>query len=111
MFKPKRLGASKPAAATNATLYAAPNTATGGAMAGTVTVCNQGTVNDQFRIALCLTGVSNPAVADYAYYDVTIAPKQTFAATLGWSLGQDERIVVRSLNGDCSFVVTGQEQA
>lgn len=107
----KILGKSNPAATTNTVLYTAPNTATGAAVVSTLTICNQAASATTFRVALCNTAITTPAAADYVYYDVSIPANQTFAATLGWTLGQDQRIVIYAGSTNLSFVATGQEQA
>lgn len=109
-FTPKILGKSKPSATTYTVLYSTPNTATGAAVVSTLSACNQSLATVSIRVALCNTGVTTPAGADFVYYDLEIPAKQTFAATLGWTLGQDQRIVVYAATADVSFVATGQEQ-
>jgi hypothetical protein len=110
-----RLGALKPAGATAKTLYKP-----GAAVVAVVSVslCNQAASDDTFRIAIVQSAATDPAPAttEYAAFDSLIkaAGDTTFAdrAMFGpYELNgaNNDQIVVRSTNGNVSFVVTGDE--
>lgn len=96
---------AKPAAVTEA-FFTFSNRAT----ISSIIICNQGTEEDTFRIALDV-GSSGTTAKDYIYYDLPLAPKDTFIFTGGITLNSADRIAVYSTNGDCSFNACGVENS
>ena len=107
-FTKKVLGQSNPGAATLTTLYTVP--ASTSTVVSTITVCNRSATATSFRIAVRPSGagISNE---HYIYYDVTIAGNDTFAATIGITLAQNDVVSVYATLATLSFNIFGQEQA
>jgi hypothetical protein len=110
-----RLGAVKPAGAAYATLY---KPASGVVAVVSVSLCNQDTTDDNIRIAVAQSASSNPtpAATEFVAYGslVKASADSTFAdrAMFGpYELNgaSNDQIVVYSINGDVSFVCTGDE--
>lgn len=111
----KRLGALKPAAATYKTLYQPSGTKMA---VCTVQFCNQATTDDNIRIAVVQNASADPtpATTEFIAYDSLVkASGDTGFADRGESpqirvyAGQNDQIVVRSTNGNVSFVCVGEE--
>lgn len=100
-----RMGAVKPAAATNTELVSAPASTIATV---TVSVCNQSSSSETVRIAICSGGIGTLAATDYIEYDTTISANSVLERT-GIPIYNGQTIVVRSANGDCSFVAYGLE--
>lgn len=102
----KVLGQLHPSATTLDTLYTVPAATT--TVCSTIFVCNISATDTSFRIAVRPggAGISNE---HYLYYDVTIAGNDTFAATIGLTLGATDVISVYATLGTLSFSVYGQE--
>jgi hypothetical protein len=102
----KILGQAAPNATTETDLYTVTNGAT--AIVSTITVCNRGATAATFRVSVSLDGAAT-ANKDYIYYDVTLAANDTFAATLGITLGDTDKIRVYASTANLSFNAFGQE--
>jgi hypothetical protein len=100
----KILGRVKPAAITNTTLYTVPGSTQANV---NIFVSNQGSGEDQIRIALTPSG-SALAATDYLAYDTVISGNGTLNFT-GIALAAAGFITVYSVNGTSSFVATGIE--
>lgn len=102
----KVLGQSAPSAATLTTLYTVP--ASTSTVVSTLTVCNRAAAATSFRVAVRKTGagISNE---QYIYYDLDIPGNDTFAATLGISLGATDVVSVYATLATLSFNLSGQE--
>lgn len=102
----KVLAQSAPAATTNTNMY------TVGAglqiVASTVTVCNRGGTDAQYRIAVRPGGVS---IADQHYiaYGATVSASDTVALTLGLTLQANDIVTVYASNANLSFSIFGCE--
>lgn len=102
----KVLGQSKPSAATLTAAYTVPALTT--ATVSTITVCNQSASATTFRISVAVAGAADTA-AQYLYYDVTISGNDTFATTIGISLGAGDVIRVYNTLATLSFNIFGVE--
>ena len=93
-------------ATTETTLYTVPyNTST---VISTITICNRGTTQATFRVSVSVGG-GTTTTKDYIYYDIIIGGNDTFAATLGITLAETDKIKVLSSNNNVSFNLFGQE--
>jgi hypothetical protein len=105
---PKVLGQSNPLAATLTDAYTVP-----GATATTVTsitVCNRSAVGTSFRVSVAVAGAAD-SNEQYIYYDVSIGGNDTFAATLGVTLGAADVVRVYATLATLSFNIYGIEEA
>lgn len=102
----KVLAQSAPAATANTNMY------TVGAglqiVASTVTVCNRGGTDAQYRIAVRPGGA---AIADQHYiaYGATVSASDTVALTLGLTLQANDVVTVYASNANLSFSIFGCE--
>ena len=102
----KVLGQAAPAATTETDLYTVPAATT--VVVSSLTVCNRSGTQSTFRVSVSVTGAAT-ANADYLYYDVTIAGNDTFAATLGVTLGATDKVRVYGGANTLSFHCYGTE--
>lgn len=101
------LGQVNPASATATTLYTVPSSTQ--AVVSTITVCNQASVSDTFRIAVRPDGAAASA-QHYIAYDTQIDSYSTIAYTIGITLGDTDVVTVYAGNsGDLSFSAFGSE--
>jgi hypothetical protein len=102
----KVLGQSKPSAATATTLYTVP--ASTSTVVSTITVCNQTSSDDTFRIAVRPAGAS---LADqhYIVFGDTVVGNSIYSLTLGITLATTDVLTVYTTNGSCSFNAYGSE--
>jgi hypothetical protein len=100
----KVLGQVVPAAGTLTDCY----TATAKAVCSSITVCNQGSSDTQFRLSVAKNGAADDA-KQYVYYDLPLFALDTFIATIGITLGVGDVIRCYSANGLCSFNLFGVE--
>jgi len=77
-------------------------------VASTVTICNRGGTNAQYRIAVRVGGA---ALADNQYiaYGATVLASDTVALTLGLTLQANDVITVYASNANLSFNIFGCE--
>ena len=75
----------------------------------TLIACNTGNTPTTFSVSVALSGASD-SIQQYLYYNVPINGNDTFAATIGLTLGQTDVIRVQSGNGACSFSAFGIEK-
>jgi hypothetical protein len=108
MLTPKVLGQSNPAATTPTALYTVPaSTVT---TVSTIIVSNRSADATSFRVSVAVEG----AGADdkqYLFYDIAIAGNDTFAATLGITLGATDVVTVYATAATLSFNLFGIEDA
>jgi hypothetical protein len=71
-------------------------------------VCNQSGSSEQVRIAVCSGAIGTLATSDYIEYD-TMIPGNSVLERTGVVVFNGQTIVVRSANGNCSFVAYGLE--
>lgn len=102
----KVLGQSNPSATTNTTLYTVP--AATQTVVSTLTVCNRDAAATSFRVAVRPAGASI-SNEHYLYYDVAISGNDTFAATIGMTLGATDVVTVYATAATLSFNLFGQE--
>lgn len=102
----KILGQSKPNATTLTAAYTVPAATT--ATVSTITVANQSATATSFRISVAINGAADTA-AQYLYYDISIPGNNTFATTIGITLGAGDVVRVYNTLATCSFNVFGVE--
>jgi hypothetical protein len=102
----KVLGQSAPSALTLTTLYTVP--ALTSAVVSSLVVCNTASTGTSFRISVRVGGAADTP-KQYLYYDVDIAGKASFAATLGLGLSAGDIISVYATAATLSFSALGQE--
>lgn len=103
----KVLGQQAPSAATLTTLYTVP--AGTQAVASALCVCNtSATAMDRFRISIQIGGAAD-ALKQYLYYDVPVAPNDSFIANIGISLAATDVVKCYATNGTLSFNLMGTE--
>lgn len=103
----KVLAQSKPSAATLSDAYTVPAATT--ATVSTITVANQSATATSFRISVAVNGASDTA-AQYLYYDIAIPGNNTFATTIGITLGSGDIVRVYNTLATLSFNIFGVEQ-
>lgn len=102
----KVLGQLYPSAATASTLYTVPSATQ--TVVSTITICNQGSASDTFRIAIRVAG-SALSSEEYIAYEEPIAGYSMVTITAGITLGATDVITVYSTAGTCSFNAFGSE--
>lgn len=75
----------------------------------TLIACNTGSTPTTFSISVAAAGAVD-SIQQYLYYNVPINGNDTFAATIGLTLGTSDVIRVKSGNGACSFSAFGIEK-
>ena len=100
------LAQSSPGASSLTDAYTVPGATK--TIVSTITVCNRSATPTSFRISAAVAGVVDDP-AQYLYYDVTLAGNDTFAATLGITLGAADVIRVWATLATLSFNVFGVE--
>ena len=104
----KVLGQSNPVAMTPTTLYTVPSSTS--TVCSSLVVCNRGSVDTKFRVAIIPNGGSL-SLENYLYYDVILAANDTFVATIGLSLATGDSVSVYSTDATISFNLFGQENS
>lgn len=102
----KVLGQSSPAATTLTPLYTVPGATQ--AAASTLIVCNQNSSPQSFRVSVAVAGAADDP-SQYLFFDLTIAGNDTFAATIGISLGATDVVRVYASATGLSFSLYGAE--
>jgi hypothetical protein len=102
----KVLGQNAPGAATLTDCYTVPALTT--ATVSTLVVCNRSATATAFRVSVAVAGAAD-ATSQYIYYDVAIPGNDTFAATLGISLGAGDVVRVYNTLATCTFSIYGVE--
>jgi len=102
----KVLAQSAPSATTNTDIY------TVGAgkqtVASTITVCNRGATDAQYRIAVRPGGAAL-ANQHYIAFGATVAASDTVALTLGITAGANDVVTIYASNANLSFTIFGCE--
>ena len=96
----KILGQTALAATTLTDIYTVP--AATQTTISTGLVCNRGSTETTFRVSIALAGAADNN-KQYLYYDVPIPANDTFAFTLGVSLGAGD--IVRAYAGNTNITV------
>lgn len=102
----KVLGQLNPGAAALTALYTVPGGAE--AVISTFTVANRSAVATAFRMSIAVAGAADDP-KQYTYYDIPIPGNDTFAATLGITLGPADVIRVYATLATLSFGLSGVE--
>lgn len=102
----KVLGQSAPSATTDTTLYTVP--ASTEAVVSSIVVCNRGTADATYRIAVRPDGTSI-ANQHYLVYDATISANSTDTYTIGVTINASDVITVRASSANFSFSAFGSE--
>jgi len=104
----KTLGQLDAAATTLETLYTVPGGGVLSAVLTTITVCNRGSTNTTFRVAIRVAGagIDNK---QYIYYDAAIPANETFCRTVGDTIATTDVVSVYAGNGNLSFNLSGTE--
>jgi hypothetical protein len=102
----KVLAQSAPSATTNTDVYTVGSGKQ--AIVSTITVANRSAIARSYRIAIRPAGATL-ANQHYVAYDVTLAPSDTTALTLGITLTATDVITVYASTADLSFNVFGSE--
>lgn len=100
----KVLGQAAPSATTETTLY----TAAAQAVASTILVCNRSASPATFRVSVAVAGAATEN-KQYIYYDIAVSGNDTFAATIGITLGATDVVRVYGSTATLSFTLFGQE--
>jgi len=103
----KVLGQVFPAATTLTPIYTVPSGKQ--ATCSTVMVCNQSAMPTTFRISVAIAGAADN-LPQYLYYDFPIAGADTFAATIGISLGSLDVVRCYAGTASLSFNLFGAEK-
>lgn len=102
----KVLGQLAPSATTDTNLYTVPNSTQ--AVLSTINVCNRGSSDATFRIAVRPAG-STIANQHYLAYDTLVNANSSIPWTIGITLAATDVITVRSSSADLSFSAFGSE--
>lgn len=105
---PKVLGQSSPLAATLTDLYTVPGATQ--TTVSTLLVANRSSTATTFRISVAVAGAAD-SDEQYIYYDIDIPGNDTFAATLGITLGAADVIRCYANDATLSFSAYGAEVA
>ena len=104
----KVLGQSAPSATTETDLYTVP--AATSTVVSSLVICNRGATEATFRVSIAVGGGAT-ANKDYLYYDLPIAPNDTFIFTIGPTLAAADEVKVYASTGNLSFSIFGQESS
>ena len=102
----KVLAQATPAADTLIDLYVTP--AATSTVVSTLTFCNRGSDALHFRFAVAVAGAAD-APKQYIYYDLPLAPHDTFIATLGITLAAADVMRVQTDVATLSVNAFGDE--
>lgn len=102
----KILGQASLTSGATITVYSAP--AATEVIVSTAYICNRGSADTTFRL---LAAVSAAAVANeqYLYYDTALEANDTFAATVGVTLGALDEVKASTPDGTVSVTLFGVE--
>lgn len=102
----KVLGQVNPAATTNTDLYTCASS--GGAVASTLSICNQGAISTTVRVAIRPAGASITQ-KHYIAYDVQVSQYDSLFLTIGVSLANTDVVTVYAGTANISFNLFGSE--
>ena len=100
----KVIAQSNPAATTNTDMYTVP--ASTSIVSSTLTICNQGTSDATFRLAIRPLGAALTAV-HYVFYDSPVYAKSTVAVTIGITLATTDVVTVYASSANLSLSLFG----
>ena len=104
----KVLGQTSPSATTNTDLYTC--SATNGAVASTLAICNRSISSVAVRVAVRPGGASI-SNQHYIVYDTPVAPNNTLFLTIGLALQNTDVVTVYAGTTNISFSLFGSEMA
>jgi hypothetical protein len=104
----KVLGQLNAAATTLETLYTVPGATT--TAISTVMVCNRNAFEVTFRLSVQVAGAADTG-KQYLYYDMTLSANDTFAATIGITLGATDVVKTYASTTGVSFNIFGTEMS
>jgi hypothetical protein len=102
----KVLGQSAPSATTNTTVYTVPSST--GSVISSITICNRGTTDGLYRVAVRPDGVTL-ANQHYVFYDVQLPAGATDVLTMGMTLDAADIVTVYASTANFSFNLFGTE--
>ena len=103
----KVLGQAFPLANTITALYTCGSTY--GATASSITICNQNlSTSSFFNVSIAIGGAAD-SPQQYLYYQLPIDGGDTFIATIGITIGQNDVVRVYANNANLSFQLFGAE--
>jgi len=102
----KVLGQIEADTTTLETLYTVP--AATECINSSMTICNRGSTNTTFRVAVRVAGAAID-LKQYLYYDVALPANDTFAFTLGVTLAATDVISTYAGNSNLTFQIFGTE--
>jgi hypothetical protein len=73
-----------------------------------IVICNQNGTDISFRISIAVAGEPDDS-KQYIYYDLPMLANDTFTATIGITLGQNDVIRVQTDTAGVSFSLFGDE--
>ena len=80
-----------------------------GATATSITICNQSTNTTAFFNVSIAVGGAVDSPQQYVYYQLILDPTDTFIATIGFTLAQNDVVRVYSTTANLSFNLFGCE--
>lgn len=105
---PKVLGQSNPLATTLTDAYTVPGATR--TTVSTITVANRSATATSFRISVAVAGAAD-SLEQYVFYDIPIQGNDTFAGTIGITLGPADVVRVYAALATLSFNIFGIEEA
>ena len=102
----KVLGQTNPAATTATTLYTVPSSTS--TVVSTLTICNQATTADTYRIAIRPAGATL-AAQHYIAYNGAIPAYDSISLTIGITLAATDVVTVYAGTANLSFGLFGSE--
>lgn len=73
-----------------------------------LTICNRGSSDATYRVAIIDGAIGDVAVEDYVYYDATIVANSSSPLLVREPVSSTELIMVRSNSTDVSFRLSGE---
>jgi len=101
----KRLGATTVTADTDTKLFQVP--AAHEYIVSELTICNIGSTQRTFRVAVVDGAIGSVANEDYKFYDCTIEPNSTITLKPGYAMAASESLLVRASHADVVFSASG----
>ena len=101
----KRLGATTVVADTDTSLFQVPSGHS--YIVSELTICNKGTTDRIFRIAVVDGAIGSVSDEDYKFYDVGIAAKSTITLKPGYAMAASESLLVRANHAEVVFSASG----
>jgi hypothetical protein len=102
----KVLAQLAPSATTLTDLYTVPGATS--AVVSSLVVCNRGSVDTTFRVAVAVAGAVD-ATKQYIYYDTAVPGNDSYAVTIGKTFAATDVVRVYAGNGNLSFNLFGSE--